>query len=105
MKDISISKTLVKYLFVYSALLFISFNAIHAQTLAKTYFIDAEKGNDRNDGMSVAKPFKTIAKAKQAIQLLDKTGNDITVNLRGGIYFQNKTEKLSRCCFCCRFLK
>lgn len=65
---------------------------LYAQNLATNYFVDAGQGNDANNGLSVTKPFKTISKAKDAVRLLDKSGNNnITVNLRGGVYFQDKT--------------
>lgn len=65
---------------------------LNAQTLATNYFVDAAQGNDANNGLSVTEPFKTISKAKDVIRLLDKSGNNnITVNLRGGTYFQGQT--------------
>jgi len=71
---------------------FISSVTISAQSLATTYFVDAQKGNDANNGLSIEKPFKTISKARDAIQTLDKSGSvNVTVNLRGGTYFQDKT--------------
>ena len=66
--------------------------AIYAQSLATTYFVDVQKGNYAKNGLSVEKPFKTISKAKDAVRFLDKSGSsNITVNLRGGTYFQDQT--------------
>ena len=81
-----------RLLCVFIAIFLCESHLLHAQTLATTYFVDAQKGNDANDGLSIAKPFKTISKARDAVRLLDKSGsNNITVNLRGGTYFQDQT--------------
>ena len=85
------TNVLLKCIFIL-IILIAPFNSAFAQTLAITYYVDTQSGNDVNNGLSLEKPFKTISKAKEAVRLLDKSGyNNITVNLRGGTYFQDKT--------------
>jgi len=61
-------------------------HAVEAATQA-TFYIDAVKGNDSNDGKSIDSAFKTITKAKSVVRTINKnmTG-DINVYLRGGTY-------------------
>jgi len=91
MKIIKNVNLLLKCIII-SIILIIPFKSAFSQSLATNYFVDAQKGNDANNGLSVEKPFKTISKAKDAVRFLDKSGsNNITVNLRGGTYFQAQT--------------
>jgi hypothetical protein len=74
------------------ALSLVAVTEIYAQPSARNYFVDAGKGKDTNNGTSINRPFKTISKARQVVQSLDKTrGGDIFINLLGGIYFQDTT--------------
>jgi len=83
---------IVAQLVLFFAISFFTTRTISAQSLATTYFVDSQKGNDANDGLSVPKPFKTISKARDAVRSLDKSGSvNVTVNLRGGTYFQDQT--------------
>jgi len=91
MKILKNVNLLLKFIII-SIILIIPFKSAFSQSLATNYFVDAQKGNDANNGLSVEKPFKTISKAKDAVRFLDKSGsNNITVNLRGGTYFQDQT--------------
>jgi hypothetical protein len=84
------TKSLLKQITVFFTSLIITVTGIFAQPLTNAYFIDSGKGSDNNNGMSLSTPFKTISRAKKVIQSLDKTrGGDVTVYLRGGIYFQD----------------
>ena len=49
-------------------------------TTIVTYYIDANTGNNNNDGLSESTPFKTIQKASQSIQ----SGTEILV--ANGVY-------------------
>jgi hypothetical protein len=92
MKNTICIKAIVSQLVLVLAIYVFQTGSIFAQSVATTYYVDAQKGNDSNNGLSLDKPFKTIVRAKQAIHILDKTpGNNITVNLRGGVYLQDKT--------------
>jgi len=85
-------KTVVSQLVLIIAISFLTTRTISAQSLATTYFVDAQKGNDANNGLSVEKPFKTISKSRDEVRSLNKTrSNNITINLRGGTYFQDET--------------
>ena len=91
MKILKNVNLLLKFIII-SIILIIPFKSAFSQSLATNYFVDAQKGNDANNGLSVEKPFKTISKAKDAVRFLDKSGSsNITVNLRGGTYFQDQT--------------
>ena len=52
-----------------------------------TYYVDPVKGNDSNNGRSLAKAFRTIEKARDVVRTINsKMTGDIYVYLRGGIY-------------------
>lgn len=69
-----------------------------AETSGLTFFVSSSAGNDRNPG-TLAKPFLTIERARDAIRelkmrsALGTTG--VTVYLRGGIYTLTQTFALS----------
>jgi len=74
------------------ALLISSFAAPCAPTSSATYYVDPERGKDANDGTSLTSPFKTIARARDVLRGKNKVlSGDITVYLRGGVYFQENT--------------
>ncbi len=57
-------------------------------------YVDAEKGNDKNDG-SMQAPFKTVYAATEAIRKVNQTmQNDINVYIRGHHYL-NKTWSMT----------
>lgn len=56
------------------------------------FYVDPVNGNNSNTGTSTAAAFKTIGKARETVQTINKTMNgDIIVNLRGGNYFLPNT--------------
>jgi hypothetical protein len=55
---------------------------------ARTYYV-ATTGLDTNDGLTAAKPFKTIQQAFKAVEAVDMNGFDITVQLADGTYAEN----------------
>lgn len=76
-------------IFILSALFF---SVILSNSYATDYYVDPKIGNDSNSGLSVKNAFKTILKAKLAVQTINKfMKEDIIVTLRGGNYFQNET--------------
>jgi len=85
-------RTLIRQIFVYTLFSLTGFVPLCAQTIAISYYVDAGKGKDTNNGTSITSPFKTIAKAKETVRKLDKTrGGDIIVYLREGDYIQENT--------------
>ena len=54
-----------------------------------TYYV-SPTGSDSNDG-SQANPFKTLAKAKEVVRTLPKTGGDIVVQIADGFYPVDET--------------
>jgi len=66
------------------------FSLIHSKAFAATYHVDATAGNDTNDGLSQAYPWKTIANVnassfKPGDQILFKRGEDWRVNYGAAI--------------------
>ncbi|MFM2170855.1 MAG: hypothetical protein RI957_1084 [Verrucomicrobiota bacterium] len=72
--------------------------ALWASTVASfaaDYYVDPVSGNNANNGMSIATAFKTLERARQAVDAVN--GNmteDITVHLRGGIHRLSTTLTL-----------
>lgn len=58
----------------------------------RTFYVDAAKGSDINNGLSVSTAFKTIAKAQAVVRTINTNMNaDITVYLRGGDHVLSST--------------
>jgi hypothetical protein len=72
--------------------------AVIAQSVASfaaDYYVDPVSGNNANNGTSVDRAFKTLERARQAVDLVN--GNmteDITIHLRGGIHRLSTTVTL-----------
>ncbi len=75
-----------------AAILMFAAVPVAAQTIAKNFYVNPEKGNDNNPGTSVSAPFKTLSKVKGVVRGIDKTkSGDIIVNLLGGTYYPPST--------------
>ena len=62
---------------------------------AQSKFYVSKSGSDLNPGTK-SKPFKTLEKARNAVRKINgKMKKDITVYLRGGSYFRDKTFQLT----------
>jgi hypothetical protein len=68
--------------------------AAGGRTMAAEYFVSL-RGDDRNPGTK-AKPFATIARARDAIRRSGRAGRTpITVHLRGGTYYLAETLRFA----------
>ncbi len=62
---------------------------------AEDFYVDPVSGNNANNGTSPATAFKTLEKARQAVDLINGgMTDDITVHLRGGIHRLSSTLTL-----------
>jgi methionine-rich copper-binding protein CopC len=62
---------------------------------AADFYVDPVSGNNANNGTSPATAFKTLEKARQAVDLINGSmTEDITVHLRGGIHRLTSTLSL-----------
>ena len=62
---------------------------------AADFYVDPVSGNNANNGTSTATAFKTLEKARQAVDLVNAgMTEDITVHLRGGIHRLSATLTL-----------
>ncbi|WP_245583156.1 cohesin domain-containing protein [Paenibacillus daejeonensis] len=61
-----------------------------SNTVSKTIYV-ATTGNDATGDGTQAKPYKTIAKAKEVVRTLPKTGGDIVVQIADGFYSLDET--------------
>jgi hypothetical protein len=62
---------------------------------AEDFYVDPVSGNNANNGTSIATAFKTLEKARQAVDLINGSmTEDITVHLRGGIHRLSATLTL-----------
>ncbi len=62
---------------------------------AADFYVDPVSGNNANNGTSPATAFKTLEKARQAVDLVNASmTEDITVHLRGGIHRLSSTLTL-----------
>ena len=62
---------------------------------AADFYVDPVSGNNANNGTSPATAFKTLEKARQAVDLINAgMTEDITVHLRGGIHRLSSTLTL-----------
>ena len=62
---------------------------------AEDFYVDPVSGNNANNGTSSTTAFKTIEKARQAVDLINGSmTEDITVHLRGGIHRLSSTLTL-----------
>ena len=62
---------------------------------ADDFYVDPVAGNNANTGTSPATAFKTLEKARQAVDLINGgMTEDITVHLRGGIHRLSATLTL-----------
>ncbi|OYV05626.1 MAG: hypothetical protein CFE26_10610, partial [Verrucomicrobiales bacterium VVV1] len=62
---------------------------------AADFYVDPVSGNNANNGTSLATAFKTLEKARQAVDLINAgMTEDITVHLRGGIHRLSSTLTL-----------
>jgi len=53
---------------------------------ARDYYVNAATGNDLNDGLTVGKPFQTLQKAQDTINLFNLNGYSVTVHVADGSY-------------------
>ena len=57
-----------------------------------SFYVDPINGKDSNSGKSIQAPFQSLKKAKETVRSINKINyNEIEINLRNGIYFQNET--------------
>ncbi len=62
---------------------------------AEDFYVDPVSGNNANNGTSLATAFKTIERARQAVDAINGSmTEDITVHLRGGIHRLSSTLTL-----------
>ena len=62
---------------------------------AEDFYVDPVSGNNANNGTSLATAFKTLERARQAVDLINGSmTEDITVHLRGGIHRLSATLTL-----------
>ncbi|MFS0723144.1 cohesin domain-containing protein [Paenibacillus sp. 1P07SE] len=61
-----------------------------SNTVSQTIYVAATGDDSTGDG-SQAKPYKTIAKAKEIVRTLPKTGGDIVVQIADGFYSLDET--------------
>ncbi|WP_155255200.1 hypothetical protein [Bradyrhizobium elkanii] len=52
----------------------------------RDYYVNAVTGNDANDGLSAAKPFKTLQKAQDTLVRFNLNGYNVTVHVAAGTY-------------------
>ncbi|MCA1452120.1 hypothetical protein I6F35_02685 [Bradyrhizobium sp. BRP22] len=55
-------------------------------TTPREYWVDGVAGNDANDGLSAAKPFKTLQKAQDTLVRFNLNGFDVTVHVAPATY-------------------
>ncbi len=53
----------------------------------KQFYVDGTNGSDANNGVSLKKAFKTIAKARDAVREISEWTGDVFVNIADGDYF------------------
>jgi methionine-rich copper-binding protein CopC len=72
--------------------------ALYASTIASSaadFYVDPVSGNNANNGTSLATAFKTLERARQAVDAVNGSmTEDITVHLRGGIHRLSATLTL-----------
>lgn len=82
---------------VATILIFLLLSAMQMVAAPTNFFVDPVNGSDFNSGTSLAEALKTIEKAREVVQTINKSmkGN-ITVNLRGGNYLLPNTLLLDQ---------
>ena len=67
---------------------------IHAEqnSLMTEFYVDARKGNDKNDGLSEKNAFQTIQRAQEAVREIENWTGDVIIHLAKGEF--NLTETL-----------
>lgn len=69
------------------ASMFVYFNLSREKEVYLTYYVDVQKGDDANDGLSVRSAFQTIERAKAEVKTVNSgMTEDIMVLIRGGDY-------------------
>ncbi|ACT02908.1 cohesin domain-containing protein [Paenibacillus sp. JDR-2] len=74
----------------------LSRSVVSADGAASTTLYVATNGNDSTGDGTKDKPYKTIAKAKEVVRTLPKTGGDIVVQIADGYYPLNETLVFSK---------
>lgn len=65
------------------------------EKIEKVYYLDTANGNDSNDGLTEAKPLKTLEKAQQLAKAFETSDNvvNVTVYLKGELIINTQAHK------------